>query len=295
MNATLFLALATLLAGQTHEEANPLYQRLRAEGVRVSADRTIELTPPLLAAGASAAEAQAAIAEIIKPSYTFEQFARKSVVAPQVLRVEFLEGETPARRIDAYFIAYGDLGATAEGDVLSRLLNSAEADEDVGGQGAKLDDAALASRGIKLLPPDQRREEFAHGSYSLLKRVEVEATAHTAWSRVGNTLVAAVEVDPRFADDAELPNRWRPLERDAAGRLAPAGAPQPYSGVGGYVQLTELAAPQGAILVEWHVVFAEPHGWFDGANLLGSKLPAIVQNRVRAMRRELVKVSRDAP
>ena len=37
---------------------------------------------------------------------------------------------------------------------------------------------------------------------------------------------------------------------------------------------------------EQHVIFAEPTGWFDGANLLRSKLPAAVQNNVRTMRRE---------
>lgn len=292
MNATILLALATFVAGQTHEDANPLYQRLRMEGVRISPDSTIELTPPLLADGKDPADARSAIEAIAKPSYSFDQFARKSVVAPQLLQVEFLEGESPARRIDAYFIAYGDLDAIAEGDVLERLLNSQEADEDVGGEGSALDDAALGSRGIELPPTDQRREEYAHGSFTLLKRVEVEATAHTAWSRVGNSLLAAVEVDPRFADDAEFPNRWRSLQRDDAGRLEPAGDAQAYSGVGGYVKLTALAEPKGALLVEWHIVLAEPHGWFDGANLLGSKLPAIVQNRVRSMRRELVKASR---
>jgi len=271
MNVAILLALTTWVAGQTHDDANPLYQRLRTEGVRVSADQSIALTPPLLEQGASAADARAAIEAMAKPSYSFDQFARKSAVAPQLLQVEFLEGEMPARRIDAYFIAYGDLDAIAEGDVLERLLNSQEADEDVGGEGTTLDDAALGSRGIELAPPGERQEEFAHGSFTLLKRVEV---------------------DPRFADDKEFPNRWRPLERDDAGRLEPAGAAQLYSGVGGYVQLTELAEPKGALLVEWHIVLAEPHGWFDGANLLGSKLPAIVQNRVRSMRRELVKASR---
>ena len=36
-------------------------------------------------------------------------------------------------------------------------------------------------------------------------------------------------------------------------------------------------------------VFAEPTGWFEGANLLRSKLPLVVQNNVRNMRREWLK------
>ncbi|MBX3413406.1 MAG: hypothetical protein KF708_12020 [Pirellulales bacterium] len=287
MISSLILALATLTTGQSHETNNPLYARLRDEGVQISPGKAISLTPPLLSAGADATAAKAAIGELVKPSYSFQQFSRKSAVAPQILHVELLDGEAPARRVDVYFIAYGSLDELAQGDVPSRLLHAEEPNEDVGGQGSALDEAALAARGIELPPKDERREEFAHGSFTLLKKVEIEGTVRSAWSRAGKSLVAALELDPRFARDADFPNRWRALERDAAGRLEPTGDWQPYGGVGGYVQLTELSEPPGALLAEWHLVFSEPHGWFDGANLLGSKLPAIVQDRVRATRREL--------
>ena len=50
-----------------------------------------------------------------------------------------------------------------------------------------------------------------------------------------------------------------------------------------------LAEPKGALFVEGHVVFAEPVKWFDGANLLRSKLPPVIQGQVRSFRRELAK------
>ena len=59
--------------------------------------------------------------------------------------------------------------------------------------------------------------------------------------------------------------------------------------MGIYAKITRLHAPEGALLIEWHLVYSEPQGWFDGTNLLGSKMPAIVQSRVRATRRELVR------
>jgi hypothetical protein len=52
------------------------------------------------------------------------------------------------------------------------------------------------------------------------------------------------------------------------------------------MKVTRLAEPVGALFVEQHVVFAEPAGWFDGANLLRPKLPLVIQGKVRAMRRE---------
>jgi hypothetical protein len=45
--------------------------------------------------------------------------------------------------------------------------------------------------------------------------------------------------------------------------------------------------PRGAILIEYHVAYAEPHGWFKGANLLQSKLPILAQTVVRKLRRNL--------
>ena len=56
--------------------------------------------------------------------------------------------------------------------------------------------------------------------------------------------------------------------------------------------MTPLAEPAGAILVECHGVFEEPQGWFQGAPLLRSKLPMLVQEQVRGFRGKLVKFAK---
>jgi len=58
------------------------------------------------------------------------------------------------------------------------------------------------------------------------------------------------------------------------------------------MKVTKLAEPAGALFVEQHLIFAEPVDWFDGANLLRSKLPLVVQDRVRSIRRQWAKGSR---
>ena len=62
------------------------------------------------------------------------------------------------------------------------------------------------------------------------------------------------------------------------------GPASPYGGSGMYVKITKLAEPVGAVFVEQHIVYSEPTGWFDGANLLRSKLPPVVTISVRRMR-----------
>jgi len=55
------------------------------------------------------------------------------------------------------------------------------------------------------------------------------------------------------------------------------------------MKITRLAEPAGALFVEQHIVFAEPTGWFGGANLLRSKLPPVVQYAIRTTRQEWAK------
>ena len=79
-------------------------------------------------------------------------------------------------------------------------------------------------------------------------------------------------------------------------RPAPQGAqqlgdPHPYSGFGGYIKVSELVEPAGALLIEMHFVFDEPEGWFGGKNLLRTKLPLAVQENVRKFRGELKKAT----
>jgi hypothetical protein len=97
-----------------------------------------------------------------------------------------------------------------------------------------------------------------------------------------------MKLDPRFAADGEFPNRWRSIDRlaDEAEKLGP---PRPYAGFGGYVRVTELREPAGALFVELHTAFQEPAEWFDGHNVLRSKLPLVTRENVRTFRRALAR------
>ena len=152
--------------------------------------------------------------------------------------------------------------------------------------------ADLDKRGIQLenADPENPHENYGHGATRLLKKVDISGTSRSYWTQDDDSAVAAVVLDPRFADDEQFPNSWRKLTRDEAGQLQ-QGAPQTYAGSGGYVRITRLHEPQGFVLVEGHLAFVEPHAWFNGANLLGSKLPALIQTEVRSVRKALLKAA----
>jgi len=273
--------------GKPHDEINPVFRELCREGVRISDTFVLTLREPTMADGLDAASQQEIVKQIAGKAHPVARFLRSSPVAPHIMAMrEIEEHGAPARAADAWFVAYGDLETVADQALLDRLLSS-EDDEDAAGAGKDLTPSDLAPRGIEIAPENRDREAFAHGTYALVKRVDVEGTIRSFWTRTADSIVAAVVLDHRFSDDAEFPNRWRARGRARSGEVE-LGPAHPYQGMGMYMKMTRLIEPKGALFVEWHVVFSEPHGWFDGANLLGSKLPAIVQSRVRALRRELV-------
>jgi len=118
----------------------------------------------------------------------------------------------------------------------------------------------------------------------LFDRVSVSGTMHAMLTRSSDSVVLAAISDPRFAMDAKFPNTLRPIRRDESGQIS-TGSAQPYSGAAWYCKATRLAKPAGAVLIEYHLVFDEPMAWFNGANLLRSKLPLLVQDGVRKFRR----------
>jgi hypothetical protein len=121
----------------------------------------------------------------------------------------------------------------------------------------------------------------------LLDRIHFEATDQVLATRSKDSWVVASVTDPAFDDDPKYPNRWWALTRQN-GREVP-GMARRYAGGTGYVQITRLATVPGALLVEAHFAFAEPRDWFDGAPILRSKIGLVAQDRVRQLRRDLVR------
>jgi hypothetical protein len=219
--------------------------------------------------GLNAAGQRAVIAALVGDRYALDEFTRKSVVAPQLLRVRdaVADPDAPARGVDVWFVAYDDR--------YLRWLMGLQKGEGLGA-GRRLTSEELAQRGIE--PDDGGREVFRHVEFDLLGRVQLRATVRAVWTMTGESVLIAGEVDPRFRGDPEFPNQWRSAAR--------GGTASPWAGAGFYLKITRLAEPAGALFVEQHAVFVESNGWFGGTNLLRPKLPMAVQDQVRALRRE---------
>ncbi len=293
MNAMALSCLfSALAAGADPHQGNPVWIELREQGVRVSDDQRQTLPAPSLGDGLSPADQAKVISGIVGSAYPLPRFLRASAVAPHILHQQLVaDGSVPVRVVDAWFVAHGSLDALADRALIDRVLRTDD-DSDVATSGETLTAAALAERGIDRSGSDEGSEAFSQGAFGLWKRVEVQAVLHTYASQCQGSVLVAAMIDHRFDRDAQFPNQWRSLSLDPAGQVV-RGEAHTYAGMGMYLKATRLAEPAGALLLEWHLAFAEPRQWFDGANLIGAKLPAIVQSRVRALRRELALVAAD--
>jgi hypothetical protein len=281
-----------LLAIGDHDAANPLFQELRTKGFFVAGDMHPALPAPSMPDGLDTAAQQAALAKIVGERYRVDEFVRDSVVAPFVLKFPNVRGDAiTARGIDVWFIVHGDLNELSKVDVLKEFTSS-RADD------AKLHVLTAAELEARRLPatsadspqhianPGDSEERFAYTVATILERVELHQTLRCVLSRTTESVVIASLIDRRFDGDKEFPNLYHRLIRDDNGDTT-KGPAKPYAGAGGYMKATQLAQPKGAILVEYHSIYSEPRDWFNGANLLQSKLPILLQSRVRELRRDV--------
>ena len=279
------ICIAALLVAPC-SAANLIYEGLVDKGLEISSQEMIKLPPPLLKDGLDQSQQQRAIEAILAGKYDWETFTRKSLVGPFVLKIddESRKSGRIGRRVDLYFVAYGSLATVGGDNFLQDKLNLAAAGEqDEGGRVKILSADELTKRG---LPSSQMALDprWVAVDSTLLNKVRINLTTQNLKTETEDSVLIASIADPRFVTDAEYPNCWRSLTSDDAGNRQ-IGPPQPYTGLGSYAKITRLANPPGAVFVEYHVAFAEPSGWFHGANLLRSKLPIVAQGMVRKLRR----------
>lgn len=286
-------ATPSLAVAPQHE--NPVFTSLVDEGVQFFGDELVPLAKPTLPDGLSQEAQQAAIESIADARHPLDQLMRASIVSPFVLEIRkdtSIDPDRPVRRIDVWFVAYGNIESLADEEFLRDLARQSEdrTDSKLPTEVVFLEDPELEQRSLTRVELETSREVWFHSKFSLFDRVQLHATRHAYVTRTPESILVASLLDERFTEDPEYPTAWNSVTRDRLGKFV-LGDKQPYQAAGFYLKATQLHDPPGAIFVEYHQVFDEPGEWFDGANLLRSKLPLMVQNGVRKFRRKLDRAS----
>lgn len=232
-----------------------------------------------------AARQRGVLEKVVGSRFPIRDFTAKSGTAPHVYAIKNIAvaaSDVPrAFAVDTSFIAYGKLESVSDRDFLENLHKKTK-DRQI----RILNDVELNKRKLAAESSRQRAERYSHGVFIVLERVELRAALHTIVTRHEDSVLAATRIDPRFDRDTDFPNQWRKITLDEEGQRK-LGPTYSYPGAGGYLKITRLHEPKGALFVEYHLIYTEPKGWFNGADPLTTKLPAIIQSEVRTFRQEL--------
>jgi hypothetical protein len=285
------LGLSDQVARVEPEHArNPVYVAVLTDGLQANG-ATATLPEPRLRDGQDAEAQRAALREVAGSDEKLDEMARDSVTAPYIIKVHDLKaGDATIRVVDLWFIVHADI---AEINPAKEAAKADEKEVEAGNMVMRtriLKTEELRAAGIAPAsgPEGSGSETWnAHIHGRLLDRIAFDVTNQVVATRTQESLVVAARTDPAFNKPGPYANGWKPVEggkEDAAG-----GALKPYPGGFSYTKISRLAFKPGALLVEMHGAFVEPHEWFQGAPILRSKFSIVAQDQIRSLRRELAR------
>ncbi len=281
--AAALLAIAAFAVAPSPASAqNPELDGLLQRGVEFPGGQFRRLRPPTLSDGMSAAAQMQAIQAVLamRPGGvpTYKQFATKQ--GPYVLLVDHdsqYDSGQPGHSINLWFVVHGKLATVSDPQFLKNQFKP-------GNQGRidTLKPADLQQRHIVPRNIPTGEEWFVHGQFKLFEtqiRVQAQGTVRAVQTKNAKSTTLACQIDRRFDSDATYPNDWRPVVNGDVQNNASL-----YYSCGGYVKVTTLAKPDGMMLVEYHLIYDEPYGWFDGKDLLRGKFPSMAPGDVQSFR-----------
>ena len=250
----------------------------------------VKLPEPRLRDGQAAEAQRAALREVAGSDQRLEEMVRNSVTAPYIIKVRDVKaGDATIRVVDLWFVVYADL-----------------AEVDPAREAAKADDKEVEAGNMvmrtRLLKPEELRAAGIARAIGIagvgagdLVRPHPRPAARS--DRVRRDEPGGGDPDDRL----DRRRRRGPTRRSTSrGRSPTAGGrsgrpgeeggrrtSKPYQGGISYTKISRLAFQPGALLVEMHAAFVEPHDWFQGAPILRSKFSVVAQDQIRRLRREL--------
>jgi hypothetical protein len=288
---TTTIFLAAMLPGQTQVEPahaqNIVFKEVLEKGLEFGGQK-VTLPRPRLSDGQDAQSQAAVLHELAGSTTALDHLLRDSVFSPFIMKVHDVKAKGATIRVaDVWFVVHGELKQVDFAQEASRTDQKAVDVANMFFETRLLKEDDLRAAAIKTARPATGENQwFAHVHSRLLDRIEFDVTNQIVASQSPESMVVASHTDPAFAKSTTLPNTWKALPRQ--GQTAKTDeTPKPYEGGMSYAKVSRLTAKPGALLVEIHMAFIEPDGWFQGAPILRSKFSAVAQDQIRSLRRTL--------
>jgi hypothetical protein len=285
------IALVTILPRWTAAADNAIYNELVGKGIALSNGKTVTLPSPVMADGLKADDQQKVLKTVGPQNIpnNMKSFLRGDRTDWYEIKQKSERVADPqasiGRVVDLYFVAKGKLATVADPNfVNNQIANSQQKDVQF------YIPAELAKRNLTINNKKDFRENYAHGlikAETLFNKVQVGGTGYGIETLTPDSILVAFKLDPRFDKDSEFPNQYQLATVGADGKIT-LGPPKLYSGYGGYSKITKLQGSEDKIFVEYHLVFDEPHEWFNGTAQLVSKLETNYTENIRQFRRDVL-------
>jgi len=285
--------VAAWLTSQTQiepaHEQNAVFAQVLRQGVEVGG-QTVVLPPPRFIDGQTADKERAALREVAESDRAVDEMLRDSVTAPYIIKVRDQRASGATIRLaDLWFVVHAPLEKI---DPVHEVARADQKKVEVANmlfETRLLKADEIRSAGIKPAQTAATQTDwYAHVHSRLLDRIEFDVMNHGAVSQSPDSIVVASRTDPAFEKTKSDANNWRAVAATGGANALGSGT-QPYPGGISYAKISRCSLKPGALVVEMHVAFVEPDGWFQGAPILRSKFGVIAQDQIRTLRRELAK------
>jgi len=293
MVPSLLMALAVQQAAAQDDagtaKENTVFNSLVTEGVAITPDVTVQVTPPAITEAMNAQQQMEAIAKV--SGKTASSFIRNSSSFPAI-KIEELrdsKGQRVGTRLDFWFVAMGDLKTVADAGLLNNLVEISDAERGLPREARALNTEEHEARGLKETARDGYEDWYYGINVPVMNQVQLSGIGFANRTRNADSILAAINYLPKYRDDQQFPTVWRHVV-NRAGVPSLSDELHPYPGLGGYIKATQLKGENG-VFVEVHFVFAQPPEWFGGRDPLASKLPQAIRNNTTKFARELRKAS----
>jgi len=269
---------------------NAVYNQVLNQGLEAGG-QTIHLPKPRVLDGQDAGAQSAALREVAGSDRALDDMLRNSITAPYIIKVHDskVAGAT-IRAADVWFVVYAELNQI---DLAREAARADEKEVEVANmwfQTRLLKASDLHAAGLE--PPAVVAGQstwYSHVHARLLDRIDFEVINQVVASQSAESIVIASRTDPSFAKAGPIANGWKSVAPAGGGAAKAEGPTQPYAGGISYAKISRVALKPDALVVEMHVAFVEPDGWFHGAPILRSKFSIIAQDQIRSLRRELAR------
>ena len=262
----------------------PAISDLTKDKVRFPSGDSFSLALPTLSVGQSDKQRMDQLTAL-SGGAGWKRFSRDSTVAPVAIDVKYLNGADGSRvghSLHAAFVVHASLETLKDKDLMQQLFANESSPESLQGSENEskhqLSDKVLVERGIT----KTENTSFAKAEIALLKKVAVRGVLQVQKSESENGIDFAFRLDKRFNDANQTSNAWSRIGKDKA--TLPDWTP--YGGAVGYLVVRRLPELESACLIECRILLHEPKEWFNGSNLLRSKLPLMIQETARSFRRK---------